>query len=48
MIYAKIRPKGLFGSGEDDVLKVFSEYGHGGHLGQRTVTILAVFRSPAP
>ena len=27
-------------------LKVFSIYGHGGHLGQQTVTILAIFRSP--
>ena len=27
-------------------LKVFIIYGHGGHLGQRTVTILAIFRSP--
>ena len=27
-------------------LKVFTIYGHGGHLGQRTVTILAIFCSP--
>ena len=27
-------------------LKVFTIYGHGGHPGQRTVTILAIFRSP--
>ena len=27
-------------------LKVFTIYGRGGHLGQRTVTILATFRSP--
>ena len=27
-------------------LKVFNIYGHGGHLGQRTATILAIFRSP--
>ena len=27
-------------------LMVFIIYGHGGHLGQRTVTILAIFRSP--
>ena len=27
-------------------LKGFTIYGHGGHLGQRTVTILAIFRSP--
>ena len=27
-------------------LKVFTIYGHGGHLDQRTVTILAIFHSP--
>ena len=27
-------------------LKVFTIYGCGGHLGQRTATILAIFRSP--
>ena len=27
-------------------LKVFTIYGHGGHLGQWTVIILAIFRSP--
>ena len=27
-------------------LKVFTIYGRGGHLGQRTATILAIFRSP--
>ena len=27
-------------------LKVFTIYGRGGHLGQRTVTILAILRSP--
>ena len=29
-------------------LKVFTIYGHGGHLGKRTMTILAIFHSPAP
>ena len=29
-------------------LKVFTIYGRGGHLGQRTATILAIFRSPHP
>ena len=28
-------------------LKVFTIYGHGGHLGQWTATILAIFHSPA-
>ena len=27
-------------------LKVFTIYGRGGHLGQQTATILAIFRSP--
>ena len=27
-------------------LKVFTIYGHGGHLGQWTATIIAIFRSP--
>ena len=27
-------------------LWVFTIYGHGGHLGQRTANILAIFRSP--
>ena len=27
-------------------LKVFTRYGHGSHLGQWTMTILAIFRSP--
>ena len=29
-------------------LKVFTIYGHGGHLGQWTATILAAFHSPTP
>ena len=29
-------------------LKVFTIYGHGGHLGQWTATILAIFHSPVP
>ena len=29
-------------------LKVFTIYGHGGHLGQWTETILAIFHFPAP
>ena len=29
-------------------LKVFTIYGHGGHLGQWTATILTIFHSPTP
>ena len=45
VIPAKIQPQGILGSGVEDFLKVFTIYGHGGHLSQRTVTILAIFRS---
>ena len=41
MIYAKIQPQSILGSREEDYL-----YGHGGHLGQRAVSILAIFCSP--
>ena len=42
MIYAKIT-QGILGSGEEDF---YLTYGHGGHFGQRTATILATFPSP--
>ena len=41
MIYAKIQPQGVLG-----FLKGLTIYGHGGHLGQWTATILAIFHSP--
>ena len=46
MIWAKIQLQGILGSGEEDFLKVVTIYGHGGHLGQRTATILAIFCFP--
>ena len=46
MIPAKVQPQDILGSGGEDFLKVFTIYGRGGHLGQRTATILAIFRSP--
>ena len=46
MIPAKVQPQGILGSGGEEFLKVFTIYGRGGHLGQRTATILAIFRSP--
>ena len=46
MICAKFQPQGILCSGEGDFLKVFNIYGHGGHLGQWTATVLAIFRSP--
>ena len=42
MAYAKIQPQGILGSGEEDFLKVFTIYGHDGHLGQRAPTFLAI------
>ena len=33
IIYAKIQPQGFLGSGEEDFLKIFTIYGHGGHFG---------------
>ena len=42
--------KWLFHSGEQAVAlgPLVTIYGHGGHLGQWTTTILAIFHSPAP
>ena len=39
MIHAKIQDNMTSGSGEDDFLKVFTIYVHGGHLGHVTWTI---------
>ena len=47
IICANIRAQGLFGSGEEDFLKVFTIYGHGSHFDQWTMPILAIFHSPA-
>ena len=47
MICAKIHPQGNLSSAEEDFY-VFTIYGHGCHLGQRTATILAILRSPNP
>ena len=46
MICAKIQPSGILSSEEEDFLKVFTIYGHGGHLSQWTGTILVIFHSP--
>ena len=46
MICAKIQPQGILGSGEETFLNVFTIYGHGGHLGLGTATILAIFCFP--
>ena len=42
----KFRGNWPTGSGEEDLLKVFAIYSHGGHLGHVTWTIYINFRSP--
>ena len=38
MLHAKFQDHRTLGSGEEDFLKVFTIYGHGGHLGHVTCT----------
>ena len=47
MLHAKIQDHRTSGSGED-FFKVFTIYGHGGHLGHVTWTIYINFCSPFP
>ena len=48
MLHAKFQDHRTFGSGEEDFFKVFTIYGHGGHLGHVTWTIYTNFCSPFP
>ena len=48
MIHTKFRENRSTGSGEEDFLKFFTIYGHGGHLGHVTWTIYIKFHSPFP
>ena len=48
MLHAKFQDHRTSGSGEVDFFKVFTIYGHGGHLGHVTWTIHINFRSPYP
>ena len=48
MLHAKFQDHRTSGSGEEDFFKVFTIYGHGGHLGHVTWTIYINFRSPFP
>ena len=48
MLHAKFQDHRTSGSGEEDFLRFFSIYGHGGHLGHVTWTIYTNFRSPFP
>ena len=46
MLHTKFHGNWPTGSGEEDFLKVFTIYSHGGHLGHVTWTIYINFRSP--
>ena len=48
MLHAKFQDHRPSGSGADEFFKVFTIYGHGGHLGHVTWTIYINFRSPFP
>ena len=45
MLHAKIQTHRPSGSGEEDFLKVFAIYSHGGHLGYVTLTNYINFHS---
>ena len=47
MLHTKFRGNRPAGSGEEDFFKVFSIYGHGGHLGHVTWTIIQTFVPPS-
>ena len=46
MLHAKFQDHRTSGSEEEDFLKVFTIYGHGGHIGHVTWTIYINFYSP--
>ena len=48
MLHAKFQDNRTSGSGEEDLFKVFTIYGHGGHLGHVTWTIYINFCSTFP
>ena len=48
MLHTKFCENRPAGSGEEDFLKVFTIYRHGGHLGHVTWTIYINFLSPLP
>ena len=43
MLHAKFQDHNISGSGEEGFFKVFTIYGHGGHLGHVTWTIYINF-----
>ena len=48
MLHTKFCENRPSGSGEEDFLRVFTIYGHGGHLGHVTKMPQSLFRSPYP
>ena len=48
MLHTKFRENRPAGSGEEDFLRVFTIYGHGGHLGHVTQMPRTKYRSPYP
>ena len=46
MLHTKFRGNRPASSGEEDFFKVFTIYGHGGHLGHVTRSIYTNFGSP--
>ena len=48
MLHAKFQDHRTSGSAGEDFFKVFTIYGHGGHLGHVTWTIYINFCSPFP
>ena len=48
MLHTKFSENRPAGSGEDDFLRVFTLYWHGGHLGHVTQMLRTNFHSPYP
>ena len=48
MLHTRFRENRPAGSGEEDFLRVFTIYGHGGHLGHVTWTIYNKLSFPLP
>ena len=48
MLHAKVQDHKTYGSGEEDFLKAFTIYWHGGQLGHVTWTIYINFSPPFP
>ena len=48
MLHTKFHDNWPTGSREEDVLRVFTLYGHGSHLGHVTWSLRIIFRSPIP